>query len=120
LAAEIARYCSEHNVTSGLVLGIIGSVTSARLNFLVDLPGKYESVDYPGPMEIVSAQGSVALKGEDTVVHIHTQLSRRDMCVGGHLDRAVVFSTAEVAIAELDWQLRREADSYTGLNELIE
>jgi predicted DNA-binding protein with PD1-like motif len=120
LLAEIARYCDEHGITSGLVLGIIGSVTSARLNFLVGLPGKYEGVDYTGPMEIVGAQGSVALKGDDTVIHIHIQLSRQDMCVGGHLAGAVVFSTAEVAIAELDHQLRRHADSYTGLNELTD
>jgi predicted DNA-binding protein with PD1-like motif len=30
-----------------------------------------------------------------------------------------VFSTAEVVIGELDQQLRRETDSYTGLNELV-
>jgi hypothetical protein len=31
-----------------------------------------------------------------------------------------VFSTAEVVMGELEYQLRRELDTYTGLNELVE
>ena len=118
LLGEIAGYCHEHGICSGVVLGIIGSVRSARLNFLIELPWKYDSVDYVGPMEIVGAQGSVALKDGDLVVHIHIQLSSQDTCRGGHLAEATVFSTAEVTIGELNYQLRRQLDSYTGLNEL--
>jgi hypothetical protein len=120
LLSEIARYCSEHAISSGVIIGIIGSVRSARLSFLTELPGKYDSVDYPGPMEIVCAQGSVALNNGDTVIHVHVQLSQQDMSKGGHLAEAVVFSTAEVAMGQLNYQLRRKLDSYTGLNELIE
>jgi predicted DNA-binding protein with PD1-like motif len=120
LLDEIARFCMERGITSGVVIGIIGSVQRARLNYLIGLPGKYEGVEYEGPLEIVCAQGSVALKGDDTIVHIHIQLSSQDGAWGGHLARATVFSTAEVVIGELDRQLRREADGYTGLNELVE
>ena len=120
LLGEIARYCREHNISSGAVVGIIGSVKSARLNFLMELPGKYDSVDYPGPLEIVCAQGSVALKDDSPILHIHIQLSGKDICRGGHLAEATVFSTAEVTMGELDHQLRRQTDSYTGLNELFD
>jgi predicted DNA-binding protein with PD1-like motif len=120
LLGEITRYCREHDITSGIVVGVIGSLERARLNFLMELPGKYDSVEYTGPLEIVCAQGSVALKDEGTIVHIHIQLSSQDTSRGGHLAEATVFSTAEVVIGELDQQLRRSADSYTGLNELID
>jgi predicted DNA-binding protein with PD1-like motif len=120
IITEISRYCKEHALSSGIVTGVIGSVTSAQLNFLVSLPGNYEGVDYKGPLEIVCAQGSIALKDAETIVHIHIQLSSQDMCRGGHLAQAIVFSTAEVAIGELDFQLSRQLDSYTGLNELVE
>ena len=99
-------------------MGIIGSVESAKLNFLKELPGKYETKDYKGPLEIVCAQGSVALKDTELIIHVHIQLCDLDGCWGGHLLDARVFSTAEVVIAELDYQLRRQADQYTGLNEL--
>jgi len=118
LLGEIVRYCNEHGIFSGVIIGIIGSVESARLNFLMELPGKYDSVDYRGPLEIVCAQGSVALKDDAPVIHIHIQLSGQDLCRGGHLAAATVFSTAEVTIGELDYQLHRQSDSYTGLNEL--
>jgi predicted DNA-binding protein with PD1-like motif len=116
----ISHYCHEHEIFSGVVIGIIGSVENAKLNFLQALPGKYDSMDYRGPLEIVCAQGSIALKDDTTIIHIHIQLSGCDICSGGHLSRATVFSTAEVTIGELDYQLRRQTDSYTGLNELLD
>ncbi len=120
LLTEITHYCHDHDISSGVVIGIIGSMERARLNFLTGLPGKYDSVDYPGPLEIVCAQGSVALKNDNSlIIHIHIQLSGQNICRGGHLAEATVFSTAEVAIGELDYQLRRQPDSYTGLNELL-
>ena len=119
LLGEIARYCREYSITSGIIIGIIGSVEHARLNYLMELPGRYDSVEYSGPLEIVCAQGSVALKDDSPVIHIHIQLSSQDPCRGGHLAEAGVFSTAEVVIGELEEQLMRQADSYTGLNELL-
>ena len=120
LLDSISRYCQENRVSSGVIMGIIGSVENAKLNFLKALPGKYDSVDYSGPLEIVCAQGSIALKDDTLIIHIHIQLSGQDICSGGHLAGATIFSTAEVTLGELDYQLRRQTDSYTGLNELMD
>lgn len=119
LAEAIAKYCQTNGIASGVIVGLIGSVASAKLSFLKELPGQYETESYTGPLEIVCAQGSVALKKDDLIVHIHIQLSLQQGCFGGHLTEAIIFSTAEVVIGELDYQLRRYADDYTGLNELI-
>jgi predicted DNA-binding protein with PD1-like motif len=118
LASEIAGYCRQNGISSGVVIGIIGSVTGAKLNFLKELPGRYQAREYRGPLEIVCAQGSVAVKDDELIVHVHIQLADDAGCRGGHLVEARVFSTAEVVLAELDHQLRRYLDSYTGLNEL--
>jgi len=120
LLDSISRYCQENRVSSGTIIGIIGSVENAKLNFLKALPGKYDSVDYSGPLEIVCAQGSVAVKDDTLIIHIHIQLSGQDICSGGHLATATIFSTAEVTLGELDYQLRRQTDDYTGLNELMD
>lgn len=119
LSAAIADYCRENGIVSAVVIGIIGSLKSVRLNYLIELPGKFVSETYPGPLEIVGAQGSVALKEQETVIHIHIHVASQDTCCGGHLAEATVFSTAEVMIGELDHQLHRYADEYTGLNELV-
>lgn len=118
LVVSIAGYCSRHGITSGVVLGIIGSVESARLNFLKKLPGVYETEAYRGPLEIVAAQGSVALRDSELIIHLHAQLGGQSGCFGGHLLDATVFSTAEVVLGELDQQLERASDGFTGLNEL--
>jgi predicted DNA-binding protein with PD1-like motif len=120
LITDISHYCNSHGISSGLIICIIGSVKKARLNFLMSLPGKYDSMEYTGPLEIVCAQGSVALKNNETIMHIHILLSGKDICRGGHLAEAEVFSTAEVSIGELNYQLQRRPDNYTGLNELLD
>ena len=118
ITSEISHYCRQNGISSGVVIGIIGSVKNASLNYLKELPGKYETEEYEGPLEIVCAQGSVALKETELIIHIHIHLASPDGCWGGHLVEARVFSTAEVVIAELDHQLHRYANQYTGLNEL--
>lgn len=118
LLNAITDYCHEHKISSGVILGVIGSVQDAQLNFLTQLPGRYEPTSLEGPLEIASAQGSVALKDEGLFIHLHAVLSNQDICLGGHLARATIFSTAEVAIGELAYQLYRQYDDYTGLNEL--
>ena len=118
LLAAVTGYCAENAITSGIIIGIIGSAERACLNFLHGLPGKFEGKEFSGPLEIVAAQGSVALMNGETIVHIHIQVSTEDAAWGGHLVDATIFSTAEVTIGELDYQLHRQFDSYTGLNEL--
>jgi len=118
LFSFISDYCRKNNITSGIVIGIIGSLKKATLNFVQELPARFDGVEYSGPLEIVCAQGSVALKDNELIVHIHMQISSKEMSRGGHLAEATVLSTAEVVIGELGYQLKREFDSYTGLNEL--
>jgi predicted DNA-binding protein with PD1-like motif len=118
LLHEVLKYCSDNGITSGVIIGIIGSLSKATLNYLVDLPGKFNSIKYTGLLEIVCAQGSVALSDRGPIVHIHLQISNENVCHGGHLASANVFTTAEVTLGELDYQLFRKLDSYTGLFEL--
>ena len=119
LLTGITTYCRQNNVTSGVIIGIIGSVTKIKLNYLLKLPGDYKTIEYTGPLEIVCAQGTVALKEGNLMLHIHMQLSSPEISHGGHVVDAMIFSTAEVTIGELDYQLNRTLDQYTGLNEVI-
>jgi hypothetical protein len=119
LLSAITAYCEKNNITSGVIIGIIGSVTEVKLNFLLKLPGDYKTIEYTGPLEIVCAQGTVAKKDGNLILHIHLQLSSQEMSRGGHVAEAMIFSTAEVTIGEIDFQLNRALDRYTGLNELV-
>ncbi len=120
LLEEISKYCEVNNIDSAVVIGIIGSLEKARINYVVKLPAQFESIEYKGPLEIVGAQGTVALKEGKRINHIHIQIAGTKICTGGHLAEGKIFSTAEVCLGELDFQLYRKLDNYTGLNELIE
>ncbi len=120
LFKSIVKYCEEHKIKSAIVLGIIGSLKKARLGFLKKLPGKYIEKEFNGPLEIVSGQGSVAICEQEVITHIHICVGNEKKAVAGHLlPGSIVFSTAEVAIAELWEQLKRKKDEYTGLFELV-
>ena len=108
---------SKH-ITSAVVTGIIGPLRSVKLGFLKKLPGKHKTEDLQGPLEIVCAQGTIATYQNEFALHIHILLSDENHAIGGHLNEAHVFSTAEVVLAQLDQQITRRFDDYTGLKEL--
>ena len=118
LMSEIVSYCQKKNITSGVIIGIIGSVKNTRLGVTLQDKYGYDWRDYASPMSIVSGQGTIALFGKDLVFHIHMILVGKDGNVGGHLTEAEVWATAEVVIAELDYQLYREMDPELGLSAL--
>jgi len=118
LVQSISQYCKSHSINSGVIISIIGSVKSVKLGFLKELPGKYITKEFPGPLEIVSAQGTIATFKNEFALHIHILVSDENHAVGGHLNEARIFSTAEVVIAKSDRQIIRRFDNYTGLKEL--
>jgi len=118
LVYSISQYCKSNRITSGVVISIIGSLQFVKLGFLKELPSKYITKDFQGPLEIVSAQGTVAIYQNEFTLHIHILVSDENHATGGHLNEAKVFSTAEVVIAQLDQQIARRFDDYTGLKEL--
>jgi predicted DNA-binding protein with PD1-like motif len=118
LLSSVKAFCESKGIKSGIITGIIGSLKTAKLGFLKELPGKYITKEFKGPLEIVAAQGSIALCDSELIIHIHMLISDDHQAIGGHLSEAQVFSTAEVVIQELDQQLVRKKDEHTGLNEI--
>ena len=103
---SITQYCKSEHITSAVVTGIIGSLRSVKLEFLKELPGRYETEDFQGLVEIVCVQGTVGVYQDEFALHIHILVSDENHAVRGHLTSARVFSTAEVALAELDQQIK--------------
>ena len=115
---EILRYCEDKGIKSGVIISLLGSLKDVNLGFLKELPGKYISKRIEGPLEIACGTGTIALKDSKIVLHIHIVVSDENGAIGGHLVSGTVFSTAEVVIGEIDKQLERCKDDFTGLNEL--
>jgi predicted DNA-binding protein with PD1-like motif len=78
-----------------------------------------------GPVELLSLTGNISRR-DDGAIHIHAHVvvstgsEQAAMCYGGHLvEGAVIFSTGEIALAELTgMDLRRSWDDETKTLEL--
>ncbi len=131
--ADIADYCHQNDIRSGVVLSMIGSVETARLgtppvpeagkpvvSFQNHVGPVYEWEDYTGPLSIISGTGTIALKDKELVFHVHVLLSAGGTDnKAGHLVDGTVWATAEVVIGELEYQLRRETDPKSGTAVLL-
>jgi len=118
LLAELHRYCERKNITSAIILGIIGSFESVELGTArKDGAFGQATEKFTGHLSVVSSQGSLCLDGDKRVFHIHMALvdpMKPGEFVGGHVHEATVWATLEVYLGELSYQLTREIDPTTG------
>ncbi|MCU0561928.1 MAG: DNA-binding protein [Desulfobacterales bacterium] len=107
----ITDACREHGIRSGAITTCIGSLQ--RASFLVVKPmdnrlggGYSDPVALPGPVELVSSQGTVGMDESGAFfIHLHGVLSDGSgRSHGGHLiaGRCPVLITCEVLISGFD------------------
>ncbi|MDY9923807.1 PPC domain-containing DNA-binding protein [Methanobacterium sp.] len=96
---------------SGVILCLVGSLDEAVLRMA---DGNKKTIN--GPLEIVSATGTIATNG----VHLHLAVADSQGNVrGGHLMRGCpVYTTVEICISCPDMVFKRVNDPETGYREL--
>lgn len=82
---------------SGIILSCVGML---RESVLAYFRGEYLEKRIPDPMEIVSVEGNIAREDSERLQpHVHVALADDSLNVyGGHLRRAIVHNTAEIAL----------------------
>jgi predicted DNA-binding protein with PD1-like motif len=111
LIEGIAEACLTHGLKSGVITSCIGSLQRASFFTVVPLPNKIgagygDPVVKEGPLELVSAQGTIGqdLEGK-LLIHMHGALAdSRGNVFGGHLikGKCPVLVTCEAMIAFLE------------------
>ncbi|MDO5836125.1 MAG: DNA-binding protein [Methanobacterium sp.] len=111
LKGSLLQLRDSEGLRSGVVLSMVGSLDGAVLRMA---DGNKKAIK--GPLEIVSATGTIAVNG----VHLHLAVADSQGTVtGGHLlGGCPVHTTAEICIACLDMVFKRVYDSATGYREL--
>lgn len=112
LKEGIIKIINQNEVKSGIIVSIVGSLSSATLRMANE-----QIRTFKGPFEIVSAEGIVAKNG----IHVHIAVSGEEgYVIGGHLKKGcIIKTTAEIAILKLNLKLRRVFDPKTGYSELM-
>jgi predicted DNA-binding protein with PD1-like motif len=119
LAEAIRKRIEQGGIKAGFFV-VIGSLKKAVLGYYKN--GEYENITLPGPLEIASGIGNIALsQSGEVMVHTHLVVSNeRGEAFGGHLmSNSPVGATAELVIVEgLGVDVIRGLDEKTRLNLL--
>jgi predicted DNA-binding protein with PD1-like motif len=114
LRKSILEFSKENEIKAGCIVACVGSLEQFHIRFANQETGKLEN----GFFEIVS------LTGTCSKANCHLHISVADLhgrVLGGHLlDNNLIYTTAEIAVAELiDVEFSREVDPTFGYHELV-
>jgi len=108
LRAKLEEVMVENNFKRAVILSAIGSVYDATFHGVKpgsDLPynpDQITTVKKTGPFEVLTMEGNILPAGNRLIPHLHVTLGAHDgTVVGGHLDRATVYTTIELFLAEI-------------------
>ena len=114
LRVELRAYVAAHELHAAYVATCVGSLTQLHLRYANAEAGTRRS----GYFEIVSLVGTLGLAG----LHLHLSVAdeRGEVCGGHLLDGNLVYTTAEVVLAEVPGvAFAREVDEMYGYRELV-
>ena len=114
LKKTITAFTSTRKISACVVLTCVGSLEQYHLRFANEKSGSKTK----GFFEIISLTGTIS----HSSAHLHMSVSDPfGNTIGGHLlDDNLVYTTAEVALAELpDLEFDRETDPAYGYAELV-
>jgi uncharacterized protein len=113
LKKSLQEFAALHKMKAAIMVTCVGSLIQYNLRFA----NQKGATRQQGHFEIVSLVGTLS----ESSVHLHLCVSdEHGLTTGGHLmDENLIFTTAEIAIAELsDLIFERLPDKVTGYNEL--
>jgi predicted DNA-binding protein with PD1-like motif len=115
LPEALQKVAVETDLGSAVIQSGVGMLRDVVLSFFAG-EGRYESREYPEPMELVSLSGNITHQDDGYFVHAHAALAGPDhKLVGGHLTRGVVAVTNEIVLARLPIRAVRKLEPESGL-----
>ena len=126
VAQGIIHVMQEAGVERAVVLSAVGSLRDVVLRDAKEgarlpvTPERTNTVTLAGPFELLSLEGMIVPGEQGPFCHLHPTLGAEDGSVsGGHLLHGTVFSTVELALAELvGFTVVKRHSEETGLPEL--
>ena len=115
LFESLENVCRACDVRTGVFLSGIGMLKQAELSFFVK-QGRYATVLFPEPLELVTLTGNVLLQDGEYKFHLHAVLAKDTKeAVSGHLSKGKVNVTNEIVILKTAIPALRKLDDATGL-----
>ena len=115
VVASLLRFAAEQGIQGGWVSGL-GSIRHIEIGYY-DLPRRlYVKRHFEEDMELVGAQGNLAMHGSENVLHLHCSISGPELIsFCGHLFEAKVAVTAEFLVRDFGVRVDRAEVPEVGL-----
>lgn len=111
----LTRFARDKQLTGSSLTGI-GALSQVTIGWFNPDTREYERTTVDEQCEVVSLLGDIAVEDDESTVHAHIVLARRDTsAVGGHLFGGRVWPTLEVVVTESPSALRKRIDPDVGL-----
>jgi predicted DNA-binding protein with PD1-like motif len=115
VTAALLAFARDNDVRSAHFTAI-GAFSSIVLGFFDPGRRAYDEIRIDEQVEVLALTGNVTEQQGKAGLHAHVVVGKRDGSAhGGHLLRATVFPTLEVAMTEVPGSLPRRTDPETGL-----
>jgi len=112
----LRRFAESRGIRGGSFIGI-GAFRRATIAYWNPETKEYEHIEVAEQVEVLSMAGDIGVTGNETRLHAHVTLGRRDgSTVGGHLVAATVFPTIEMQVTDFGVEVTRATDEETGLS----
>ena len=116
---EILKICRIENIYGALFSGI-GACGKAVTSSYIPKKNDFTDHSAEGLLELVSLTGNISCENGQPVVHTHALFSYLDeigaqKILAGHLKKAVVSYTAEIAIHVAESMIKKKKDPVTGI-----
>lgn len=112
---QLTQLAQREQIALGVVsgLGAAGRVTAGAFD---TKRRAYTSHEFQGEYEIISLTGTITAQEGKPYIHLHIALGDMDgHLVGGHLNRAEISATAEIAVTVLEGRVNRRFAPEVGL-----
>ncbi len=115
VVANLLRFAADQGIEGGWVQGL-GSVKDIEIGYY-DLPRRtYLKRKFDEDMELVGAQGNLAMHGPEHVLHLHASVSGPELIsFSGHLFEARVAVTVEFLVRDFGVRVDRADVPSVGL-----
>jgi predicted DNA-binding protein with PD1-like motif len=111
---DLAAILAALPIEAGIIVAGIGMLRDVELGYWNG--SAYETHSIDEPVELVSAQGNIAVADGERVAHCHLGIAHRDgSAAGGHLISATAHNTVELFLQETPGITLRRTPEPSGL-----
>lgn len=114
--ASLRKFAEEKGIRGGHFTAI-GALERLKMAWWSWTAKEYERRDVEEQVEVLALVGDITVEGEETKIHAHIAIGRRDgIAAGGHLMEGIVRPTLEVHLVDYGRPLVRRKDEVTKLS----